>query len=325
MAKPTHPSPSTPLSPPPSHPQPPPPKALLHAGFLLHGQRPADGPHLARARQRRACACELRAAATARARGPPGLRGPSLQPAGRGFCLGPAVVRFKPRSPWPQPAPAPACPPDHVCLQHRPPAVEHPRVPQQPGAALPRQGARAATGRGEGSVGTEGRRLLQQSPAAASPPPASAPSLPTPAPAPQTPPQVTSVYMHIAPAIVSWTLRWHPDAARFGASSGGGAAGAAELVLAPVPVYGEAGRGGWGRRHEGRGWVGLAGPGSGRNARQRMRALLLLMASSAAIPSPTQNPASVLFNPPPPTQSCGLSPITAKYSSSAQSASASGG
>ncbi|KAI8475416.1 MAG: hypothetical protein J3K34DRAFT_63001 [Monoraphidium minutum] len=67
--------------------------------------------------------------------------------------------------------------------------------------------------------------------------------------------KVTSVYMHIAPALVSWTLRWKPDAERFGpppgspgAAGGGGgaggeaaawpgAAGFSDLVLLPIPIY----------------------------------------------------------------------------------------
>ncbi|KAF8064677.1 hypothetical protein HT031_003479 [Scenedesmus sp. PABB004] len=32
--------------------------------------------------------------------------------------------------------------------------------------------------------------------------------------------KVTSVFLHIAPALVSWTLRWHPDTARFGPPPG---------------------------------------------------------------------------------------------------------
>ena len=43
--------------------------------------------------------------------------------------------------------------------------------------------------------------------------------------------------MHIAPAFVSWTLRWHPDVERFGPVDDA-SAGFVSLVLLPIPVYG---------------------------------------------------------------------------------------
>lgn len=65
---------------------------------------------------------------------------------------------------------------------------------------------------------------------------------PTPLPTSPLPPraQVTSVYMHIGPAFVSWTLRWYPDAARFGGGLGDDGGGFMALVLQPIPVYGVA-------------------------------------------------------------------------------------